>query len=146
MKKRLFYFITLECILFFANLEAQTQFTFKIVVNKNNSLVSISKKQLSNIFLKKIYEWDDGLQIQPVDLVTSDCRKNFSKEILQKSIPAIKAYWQNQIFTGRGIPPPEKANDQEVLKYVQSHKGAIGYISSNTKIKNYDIKILEIKE
>jgi hypothetical protein len=59
-------------------------------------------------------------------------------------VSSIKAYWQKQIFSGRGVPPEEKQSDEEVLEYVSKNVGAIGYISESTVRDAYDVKVLEI--
>ena len=83
----------------------------------------------------------------PVDLnESSKTRENFTKEIHGKKVSAIKAYWQKQIFTGRGVPPPEKSSDKEVLEYVEKNEGAIGYISVRKSISNFDVKNVEVED
>ena len=37
-------------------------------------------------------------------------------------------YWQQRIFSGRDVPPPEFELDREVVEYVLKHAGAIGYV------------------
>jgi hypothetical protein len=60
-------------------------------------------------------------------------------------VASIKAYWQKQIFSGRGVPPEEKKSDEEVLKYVTENPGAVGYIAEATKIDAYNnVKVLTI--
>jgi hypothetical protein len=49
--------------------------------------------------------------------------------VLSKSVSSIKAYWQQQIFSGRDVPPPEKQSEAEVLEFVRSNATAIGYVS-----------------
>ena len=104
--------------------------TFKIIVHSSNQVSSITKEQASKFFLKKVTKWDNGHPILPIDLgVTSPIRESFSKEIHGKTVNAIKSYWQQKIFTGRDVPPPEKQSDAEVLAYVQANADAIGYIA-----------------
>ena len=145
MKKGWFYFLILVIALPMGILKAQNKITYKIIVTVSTPDSSITKKMLSNIFLKKSRKWKNGRKILPVDLDESSMiRKNFSLKIHKKKVSAIKAYWQKQIFTGRGVPPPEKVSDKEILKYVQDHQGAIGYISLSTSIKNFKVKVIKI--
>jgi len=117
---------------------------FKIVANELNSLDTISKKQLEDIFMRKTSTWSDGLQALPVDqAASSSTRYGFSKVIFGRDVNAIKSYWQRQIFSGRGVPPPEKASDDEVLTFVRANPGAIGYVSSDADV-GAGIKVLEI--
>jgi ABC-type phosphate transport system substrate-binding protein len=123
-------------VLFTVNIFAQST-NFQIVVNKDNSVNSLSKDEIKRIYTKKMTKWDNGDKIKPVDLQkTSEVRKKFTKDILNKSISAIKAFWQRQIFSGKGVPPPEKKSDEDVIDYVINHPGAIGYVSKNADISS----------
>jgi hypothetical protein len=49
--------------------------------------------------------------------------------VLKRSVLVVKTYWQQRIFSGRGIPPPELDSDALVVEYVLKHRGAVGYVS-----------------
>jgi hypothetical protein len=46
----------------------------------------------------------------------------------------VKNYWQQRIFSGRDLPPPELDSDEAVVSYVLSHRGALGYVSGAAKL------------
>ena len=113
-------------------LNAQSEKDFKIIINTDNKIDNISKTKLSNIFIKKVTQWDDGTKIAPVDLTSkSFVREAFSQVVHDKDIEAIKAYWRKQVFSGTSVPPVEKENDEAVISYVKMNPGAIGYVSKN---------------
>ncbi|GAK58842.1 hypothetical protein U27_05817 [Candidatus Vecturithrix granuli] len=120
---------------------------FSIIVHASNPVTQLSKEDVSNMFLKKVKHWkESGEAVLPVDLVEdSPIRAQFSESIHGRKITAIKAYWQKQIFSGRGVPPEEKKSENEVLKYVSENPGAIGYIAASTPIDDYNVKVLTIK-
>ena len=104
--------------------------SFKIIVNNSVSVSSLSKKAASDLFLKKTTKWESGAAVTPVDqLDSSNTREGFSKAIHGKPAAAVKSYWNQQIFSGRDVPPVEKKSDAEVLSFVRSTPGAIGYVS-----------------
>lgn len=142
--KRILNQILLFCIvLISSHLYAQGSYSFKIVVNKDNPVSSLSKNQINKLFLKKTSKWDDGKKVLPADLSNSSkIRANFSKLILGKPVSSIKAYWQQRIFTGRGVPPVEKDNDREVLNYIKANPNAVGYVSASANVKG--VKVIEI--
>ena len=75
------------------------------------------------------------MKIEPVDLkIGNPVRGKFSYAVHKKTVAAMKAYWQQQIFSGRGVPPPEKSSDAGVVDYVRSRSGAIGYVSPRADI------------
>jgi hypothetical protein len=47
----------------------------------------------------------------------------------------VRAYWQQRIFSGRDVPPPELDSDQQVVDYVMKYPGAIGYVSGAADLK-----------
>ena len=125
---------------------AQSSAGYKIVVNSSNSLSSMGKKEISKMFYKKTSKWSDGKMIFPVELFPeSPVRIIFNKDIHGKKVSSVKAYWKKQIFSGRGVQPQEKKADLEVLDYIQNNPGAIGYVSTTTKLGNFKVKELKIK-
>ena len=117
---------------------------FKVVVNVSNSTTEISKESLSTCFMKQTTMWISGLPVGPVDQATnSETRMVFSKEVHGRDVNAVKSFWQRQIFSGKGVPPPEKASDDEVLAFVRANPGAVGYVSFNADIGS-GVKVLEI--
>ena len=117
---------------------------FKVVINDSNTKPSISTEDLSRCFLKQTSTWINGVPVIPVDQSSSsDTRTAFSQEVHGRDVSSIKSYWQRQIFSGRGVPPTEKTSDEEVLEFVRSNPGAIGYVSVNADL-GAGVKVLNI--
>lgn len=117
---------------------------FKVIVNSANPVSSLTQKQVSDYFLKKKTKWSDGTTVKPVDLSSkSSVRKSFSQKIHKKSTGQVRAYWQQLVFSGKASPPNEMKDDNAVISYIKTHKGAIGYISAGTKAEG--VKKLVIK-
>ena len=108
---------------------------FKLVVNAGNPVASLSKDQASKLFYRKQRAWPSGEAVVPVDLVEqSPVRKAFSSRVLGKDAAAVKGYWQQMIFTGKGVPPIEKATEAEALAFVAATPGAVGYVAAGTPL------------
>ena len=108
---------------------------FVVVVNDQNASAAVPRTVVSRFFLKKAARWENGAAVLPVDLpANSPIRDAFSREVLAKSVSSIKAYWQQQIFSGRDVPPPEKGDDAAVLEFVQSNPNAIAYVSAGASL------------
>ena len=71
-------------------------------------------------------------------------RDAFSESVHGKSASAIKAFWQRQIFSGRGTPPAEKDSSEAVLAFVAGEPAAVGYIDAETDTGGTAIKILQV--
>jgi len=116
---------------------------YVVVVNQSNTMSSVEAKELSRMFLKKVARWEDGEPILPVDLVLeSAVRERFSEEVHDRTVAAVNAYWQQRVFSGRSIPPPERASSDEVIEFVRSNPGAVGYVSARTDVSG--VKVLTI--
>jgi ABC-type phosphate transport system substrate-binding protein len=136
------YIISLILTFTFVGLSAQDN--FKVIVNSSNSISSISKTELANIFLKKVTKFSSGKGAQPVDQYENNqVRDIFSNTILKKNTAAVKSYWQQQLFSGAGVPPEEKKSDNEVIEFVKNNDGAIGYVSSGANISG--VKVLSVQ-
>ncbi len=103
---------------------------FVVVVHEDNPLTTIEREHLSKLFLKRINKWPGGRPVEPMDLTpTAVSRVAFTKAVHKKSVAAIRAFWQQQIFSGRDIPPPEKGTEEQVVEYIRFHPDAVGYVS-----------------
>jgi len=108
---------------------------FVIIVNRRNAADGLDRGTLARYFLKKSTRWPDDTPVLPVDLPgDSPVRARFSKGVLGRSAQSVKSYWQQLIFSGRGIPPPELDSDEAVVRYVEKHRGAIGYVSNQASL------------
>lgn len=115
----------------------ETSAEFVVVTHPEHPSDSASRGFLADAFLKRTTRWPDGSPVTPVDLrFDSAARKAFSERVLQRSVAAVRSYWQQRIFSGRGVPPPELDSDEAVLRYVSSRPGAVGYVSGGAKLGN----------
>ena len=117
--------------------------SYKIIVNNANSTTSISKKDASNFFMKKTSKWADGTKLAPVDQKAgSSVRNEFTRSVHAKNVSAVKSYWQQAIFSGKGTPPAELVTDAAVIEFVKGNSGAIGYVSSGANTDG--VKVISI--
>jgi ABC-type phosphate transport system substrate-binding protein len=117
---------------------------FQVIVHPSNPLSVISQELLMQAFFKRTTRWSDGELIRPVDLrPDAVARRAFSDRVLKRSVVAVRSYWQQRIFSGRQLPPPELDSDAAVLRFVQSSPGAIGYVSANAKLS--EVKLIPVR-
>ncbi len=118
---------------------------YRVIVNSRNSVASLDRSFLAEAFLKKVVRWPNGDAILPVDRdANASVRRAFSEDVLKRSLPAIRSYWQQLIFSGRNVPPPELDTDAAVLEYVSKHKGAVGYVSG-TAAQAEGVKVVSVR-
>lgn len=109
-----------------------------IIVNTNNSN-TLSDNDISRLFLAKMKSFDSGNKALPINLkVGNSVRDEFEEKVLKKNSQQVKAYWSKLVFSGKGKPPKEKSSDAEIIAFIISNPGAIGYVdaaSVNDKVK-----------
>jgi hypothetical protein len=108
---------------------------YVVIVEPSNEVTSVERKFLEETFLKKVTRWPNDSALRPVDLApNSAVRRKFTQEVLNRSVEAVQGYWQQRIFSGRDVPPPEFDTDHDVVDYVLKHAGAVGYVSGTADL------------
>jgi len=119
--------------------------SYRVIVHPQVKGNQIPRTALSSIFLKQAPKWADGQAVQPIDQsVQSTVRRRFSNDVLGQGVVAVQVYWQRRMSDGM-IPPPVKTSDEEIVSFVASTPGAIGYISSATPLPD-SVKAVEITD
>jgi ABC-type phosphate transport system substrate-binding protein len=120
-----------------------TRSVYVVIVHPATSVSRLDRKFVEEIFLRRVTRWPDDTPIKPVDLgPDARARIRFSEDVLSRSVASVRSYWQQRIFSGQGIPPPELPDDATVVSYVLSHPGAIGYVAAGTVLNG--AKALEV--
>lgn len=101
-----------------------------VIVHPSNSS-TLDQNQIKRIFVGKMKSFPVGGEIIPIkqksNVTPSD---EFNTKVLKKSASQLKAYWSKLIFTGKGVPPREVSNDEEVIKLISANPNTIGYIDA----------------
>ena len=116
---------------------------YQVIVHPRNTVGSVERKFLEDAFLKKVTAWPNDEVIRPADLAPdSPVRRAFTREILNRSVEAVKGYWQQRIFSGRDVPPPEFQRDEEVVQFVLKHEGGVGYVSGTANVDRCNVLVV----
>lgn len=79
---------------------------FKVIVNSANSTSDLPAAVAAKIFLKETTKFPNGSAATPVDQgKASPVRAAFSKSVIGRPVSAVESYWQQQIFSGKEVPP-----------------------------------------
>jgi TonB family protein len=104
---------------------------FKVVVNAQNPISSLSSAQLSSLYSRRMKTWDNGEPVQPVHQIPNPVRDAFSRDV------------PGSATVSPGEPPtPAVASDRDVLAYVRLKPGAIGYVSAAASVDG--VKVLNL--
>lgn len=102
-----------------------------VVVDARSGVAVLTRHEVMNIFLGRYRKFFNGLEAQPVDLLDSNPgRALFYQALLGKELAEVNAYWSRQIFSGRLPAPIRLRDDDEVLTWVVSHPGGIGFVDA----------------
>jgi hypothetical protein len=103
---------------------------YVVVVHAANPSSALPREQVARLFLRKVKRWPSGADAEPVDLApAAPARDAFTRHVLGKSVASVRAYWQQRIFSGAEVPPPEKAAEADALEFVRTHPAGVGYVS-----------------
>ena len=120
--------------------------SYRVVVHASNPTTSLSREALARVYLKKQTTWKAGSQVAVVDQSPkSPVRAQFSMQVLGRDVPTMKNYWQQSLFSGRGVPPIEQPSDEQVLSFVAQNQNAIGYVSADAPLPA-GVKAIEITD
>jgi ABC-type phosphate transport system substrate-binding protein len=121
------HLLAVACLFILSFGSAQAELV--VVVNARNGVAVMTRNEVINIFFGRYRQFFNGVEAQPVDLVDSHPdRARFYSGLVGKDLSEVNAYWSRLIFSGRTQAPPRLNNPEEVLKWVSSHPGGIGFV------------------
>lgn len=100
-----------------------------VIVNPASGVDSMSREEVSHLFLGRIKHLAPGLPAVVID--TAAQREAFYQTLVGRSIAEIDAYWARLRFSGRTQPPQLVGEANAVLERVARERGAIGYVDSS---------------
>jgi ABC-type phosphate transport system substrate-binding protein len=110
------------------------------VISNPNVGDGVTDKDIKKVFMGKKSELA-GAPVTAVDQKEgSTSRKEFYEGVVGQSEDEVKAYRTEMVFTGRGTPPKELADDAAVKAFVAATPGAVGYIDD--KKVDASVKVL----
>lgn len=109
--------------------------SIRIIVHPSNGAQAFTRRELSDLFLKKTTRWPDGAAVHPVEPPErSMTRLHFLSGVMGKTAFALKVFWKRRVAEGHDAPPEELPSDADVVAYVRGTPGAIGYVSPETDV------------
>jgi len=121
----------LLCSILLSFVSLQASAAIAVIVHPSNA-DNIDKKAIENIYLGKTKSFPGGEQAVPVNMDASQSTKEtFDTTVVGKSSSQLKSYWSKKVFTGKGTPPKEVPNAEDMIKLISSNPNMIGYIDSS---------------
>ncbi|MEK7357390.1 MAG: substrate-binding domain-containing protein [Bdellovibrionota bacterium] len=115
------------------------------IVNLENPSTTISASDLRDFYFKRKRSWPDGTGVRFIDRTTgSALRQEFTRSILQKKVDEIDMYWIGQKLYSGDSAPLQESSDAMTIRFVESFKGAIGYVSTSTDLTEKKVKVVKV--
>ena len=103
-----------------------------VIANKMLPVTTMSRDEISRIYLGKTKFLPNGEKIVPIDQKQgTTSRSQFYGNILRKSETEIKSYWSRVTFSGQGNPPLQQDDDVAVKNLVAEDPNCLGYIDKS---------------
>ncbi len=101
-----------------------------VIVHPSNAATA-DQAEITRLFTGRGTSFANGSKATPLNLAESAAtRADFDSKVLGKSSSQMKAYWSKLVFTGKGTPPKEVADDAAMKAAVAADPTAIGYIDA----------------
>lgn len=102
----------------------------EVVAGKNSDTSALSREQVADIYLGRASRFPNGDRAIPIDLPSrSELRENFYLKVTGKTPAQLKAYWSRMQFTGKGKPPREVSNTDELIRLLIENPAMLGYLN-----------------
>lgn len=112
-----------------------------VVARRDIDIDSLSKDQVTRIYLKQISTLPNGKPVEPLDLAEgSPVYQDFYAKVIGKTPVQIRSYWSRQAFTGMAIAPKQYASAAEVRQALANVPGTLAYLAR--KDVNDQLKVL----
>ena len=108
---------------------------FVVVVNAENPVTHLARAEVSRLFLKRTTTWPDGTPVVPFDLSATDPLRNaFTLAVHRKPPEVVRAFWDQEIYSGRSVPPKVHASELTLLDAMRTERGGIAYVNARTNL------------
>jgi len=100
-----------------------------VVIHPGSGIDHLNRGDAINIFLGRFRQLPSGISAQPIDLPAGQPEKaDFYHLLVNKELSDINAYWARLQFSGRIAPPRQARSTEDLLDFVNSTPGAVGYV------------------
>ena len=101
-----------------------------VVIVAHEDVPNVTQDVIQKLFTGRTVAVD-GVLVTPVNAAPGEqLRSDFLQSFLNQTEEKYQAYWTVRQFVGKGRPPRNLTNADEIIKFVRSTKGAVGYLYS----------------
>lgn len=116
------------------------------IVNADNPVQSLSVSDLRDYFFKRKRTWPDGTSVRFIDRATaSPLRQEFLQSYLKRKPDDVDMFWIGQKLYSGDSAPLQESSESMTIRFVESFKGAIGYVAASTDLTDRKVKVVQIE-
>jgi ABC-type phosphate transport system substrate-binding protein len=112
-----------------------------VIVHPSNQ-ATMTDMNIREIFLGNVRNFPDGARAIPVLQVEGPTVEEFHTQVLRKKPYDVRRTWARHVFTSGAQPPHTLNSDDEVLNFVSSTPGAIGFVDADKA--NASVKVVKL--
>ncbi len=102
---------------------------FAVIVNSSNDRNQMDRREVRGYYLLQTRRWGTHDKVAPVDQEgQSEVRESFLASVLQMNHMGLKRHWIQQQYQNALRPAVVVKGDSEVIAYVATNRGAIGFV------------------
>jgi len=120
------------CLFLFVNAGTPPAEEFAVIVNAENPVKTLTASEVKLYFLRKLKKrWTEiNKNIRPVDRKTACAERDaFYSKVLSMTAVDVEKYFTNKQLQNAERPPDKFSSDAEVINFVSTELGAIGYVN-----------------
>jgi ABC-type phosphate transport system substrate-binding protein len=108
---------------------AQADDSLVVIVNPGSGVTQLTRQEVARIYLGSQKFLAPGLVALPVEpLAPQSDRARFYHLLVNMSLLQVKTYWTEVFFTGQAQPPHQVRDSGEVVQFVATGRGGVGFI------------------
>ena len=110
-----------------------------VVVIGHAGIDKMDAVTVQKVFTGRVVELG-GVALTPINASAgSATRLRFLQAFLNQDEDKYVAYWTVRRYIGKGVPPKELASASDVIRFVQSTPGAIGYVEQSDLVPGLNV-------
>ena len=110
-----------------------------VLIIGNSDMPKLDRVTVEKLFTGRIIEVNGRPAMAVNAAPDSATRQQFLMTFLAQDEDKYRAYWTVRRFIGKGTPPKELATSREIIAFVKSQPGGIGYINASERTPELNV-------
>lgn len=117
-----------------------------LIANPKAGIGRLTQDEVTNIYLGRYRRLASGVTAEPLDQpADSALRAHFYRQLVDKNLAEINAYWARLVFSGKTRPPGVASSSEDAVQRVLQHPDALAYVEKS-KVDGRVTVVFEIAE